>query len=164
MAERTHEAMNAQIVHELESEYLYLQLSAWFEERKLPGFAHWMKIQAGEEHVHAMKFFQHLVDRDLSIRLGPIGAPPNHFETVQEVARAVLDNERHVTALIDRLVEVALEEHDHAAKVLLDWFVTEQVEEEASADQLLADVTLAGDDASALLYLDGKLAARGGGE
>ncbi|MGH7912185.1 MAG: ferritin [Candidatus Dormibacteraceae bacterium] len=162
MADGTRQAMNAQIVHEFESEHLYLQLSAWFEEHKLPGFAHWMKVQAQEERGHGMKFFQHLVDRDWEIRLGPIGAPPAHFETVQEVAQAVLDNERHVTHLIGDLVETAVQEHDHAAKVLLDWFVTEQVEEEASADQLLADVRLAGDDATALLYLDGRLAARGG--
>lgn len=162
MADRTRQAMNRQIVHEFESEYLYLQLAAWFEARKLQGFAHWMRQQAQEEHGHAMRFFEHLVDRDWEIRLGPIAAPPNHFETVQEVTLAVLENEKHVTHLIHEIVDLALEEHDHAAKVLLDWFVSEQVEEEASADQLVADVKLAGDDASALLYLDGRLGQRGG--
>ncbi len=162
MAERTHQAMNKQIAREFESEYLYLQFAAWLAARKLPGFAHWMQVQAREERGHAMKFFQHLIDRDWAITLGPLAAPQAGFSTVQELAQAVLDHEKYVTRLIDDLMEVAVQEQDEHARALLDWFVDEQKEELESSGKLVADTRAAGDDPSALARLDAELGRRGG--
>jgi ferritin len=160
MSDAVPKAINDQIVHEFQSAHQYLSLAAWFEDQKLPGFAKWMRVQAQEEHGHAMRFFEHLVDRDLRVRLGAIEAPKQDFESPLDAATAVLEQERKVTRLINNLVDLAVEAHDYPAKVLLDWFVNEQVEEEKVADQLVADVKLAGDDPTALLYLDGRLGHR----
>lgn len=162
MPDRTHQAMNTQIAREFESEYLYLQFAAWLAIRDLPGFTHWMQVQAREERGHAMKFFQHLVDRGWEIRLGPLAAPRADFGSVQELAQAVLDHERLVTRLIDELMEVAVQEQDDAARTLLDWFVNEQKEELESSGKLVADTQGAGDDAAALRRLDAQLGERGG--
>jgi ferritin len=162
MAERTHQAMNAQIAREFDSEYLYLQFAAWLAARKLPGFTHWMQVQAREERGHAMKFFQHLIDRDWAIRLGRLGAPAAEFATVLEVAQAVLDHERYVTRLIDDLMQVAVQERDEQARALLDWFVKEQQEELESSGNLVAAVEAAGSDPAALARLDAELGRRGG--
>jgi ferritin len=161
MSESVPEAINEQVIHEFQSAHQYLSLAAWFEDQKLPGFASWMRVQAREEHGHAMRFFEHMVDRDWRVRLGGIEQPRQDFSSPLDAATAVLENERRVTRLIDNLLELAVEARDHAAKVLLDWFVNEQVEEEKVADQLVADVKLAGEDPAALLYLDGRLAQRG---
>lgn len=160
MSEAVSRAINDQIVHEFQSAHQYLSVAAWFEDRKLPGFASWMRIQAREEQGHAMRFFEHMVDRDWRVRLGAIEAPRQDFDSPLDAATAVLENERRITRLINNLFDLAVEAHDYAAKVLLDWFVNEQVEEEKVADQLVADVKLAGDDPTALLYLDGRLAQR----
>jgi ferritin len=160
MSEAVSRAINDQIVHEFQSAHQYLSLAAWFEDRKLPGFASWMRVQAREEQGHAMRFFEHMVDRDWRVRLGPIEEPRQDFDSPLEAATTVLENERRITRLINNLSDLAVEAHDYAARVLLDWFVNEQVEEEKIADQLVADVKLAGNDPSALLYLDGRLGQR----
>jgi ferritin len=160
MSEPVSKAFNEQIVHEFNSAHQYLALAAWFEDQKLPGFGKWMRVQAREEQGHAMRFFEHMVDRDWRVRLGAIEEPRQDYSSPLEAVTAVLEQERKVTRLINNLVDLAVEAHDYAAKVLLDWFVNEQVEEEKVADQLVADVKLAGDDPAALLYLDGRLGQR----
>ena len=162
MGRRTEQAINTQIAREFESEYLYLQFAAWLAPRKLPGFTHWMQVQAREERGHAMKFFQHLVERGFEIRLEALAAPQAPFGSAQELAQAVLDHEKEVTRLIDDLMEVAVQDQDQAAVALLDWFVNEQKEELESSGKLVDDTRAAGDDPSALARLDAQLGARGG--
>jgi ferritin len=121
-----------------------------------------MQVQAREERGHAMRFFQHLIDRDWAITLGPLAAPAADFNTVQELAQAVLDHERYVTRLIDDLMEVAVQEHDDQARAVLDWFVKEQQEELESSGKLVTGAQAAGSDPPALARLDAELGRRGG--
>src|SRR5829696_677942 len=147
-------AINEQIKHEFFSSYLYLSMSAYFETLSLPGFARWMRVQSQEEHEHAMKFFDFLNDRGGSVELQALDQPAGEFQSP-------LDHERKVTALIHRLYELALKENDYATQTLLQWFITEQVEEEKNAGQIVEQLKMTGGEPSALLLLDRDLAGRG---
>jgi ferritin len=155
------EALNRQLVAEYYSGYLYLQMAAWLERRNLKGFAHWMKIQAREEACHASIFFNHLASRGAEVVLDKIDAPPNAFKDIADVFEATLEHERSVSRSIDRLVELAFEVKDHAARILIEWFVTEQIEEEASASEILEKIRILGKEPGpALLAMDSSLAGR----
>ena len=153
-------AINDQIKHEFYSSFLYLSMSASFEPRTLPGCAHWMRAQSQEEQEHALKFFDFLNDRGGSVELQALDQPPSEFQSPLDAFQQALDHERKVTSLIHRLYELALKEGDYATQAHLQWFITEQVEEEKNASQIIEQIKMTGGQASALFMLDRQLAAR----
>ena len=154
------DAMNEQINKELFSSYLYLSMAAYFEDKNLPGFANWMRIQADEEREHAMKFYDFILERGGRVVLKAIDAPKTDWNSNLEVAEEVAAHEAMVTASINDLYELALKVKDYPSQVLLQWFITEQVEEENSAAQIVADLKLIEDRGTAVLMLDKQLGKR----
>jgi ferritin len=154
-------AMNKQINAELHSAYIYLSMSAYFEDLNLSGFAHWMRVQWGEELVHAQKFFDFINERRGRVLLEPIGAVPTDWDSPLAVFIDAFEHERKVSKLIDDLVDLSLKEKDHAANSFLQWFVDEQVEEESSADAIVQQLKLIGDSGDGMYMLDRELAQRG---
>ncbi len=148
------DAIEAQIGRELYSSYVYLSMVASFETANLPGFAHWMRRQSREELEHALKFFDFLLDRGEEVRLPAIEAPPHAFRSPLDTFEQALENEKEITRHINELYELSTREHDYPAQVLLNWFVTEQVEEEKSALEIVERLRMAGEDGAALLLLD----------
>jgi len=155
-------AFNDQVTLELTSAHQYLALSAWLEAEGLPGMAHWMKMQAGEEHEHAMRFYQFLIDRHAQVVLGAVPKPQSEFDSVIAVFRAALVAEETVTAAINNLYALATDARDFASYPLLDWFVNEQVEEEATVQQIIDDLMRTEGNGHALLMLDRELGGRVG--
>lgn len=153
-------ALNAQLGGELYSSHLYLSMSAYCESANMPGAARWFRMQADEERAHAMKFFEHLVDRGGRVVLGTIEAPPTEFSSLLDAFEQALEAERNVSASIDRLTSMAIEQGDHAAQAFLQWFVTEQVEEEKQADEVVQTLRAIGDNPATLFMLDRELGAR----
>ncbi len=158
--EKMQKAFNEQVNAELYSAYLYLSMSACLESINLPGFANWMNIQAREELFHAMKMYNHINERGGRATLSAIEAPPAEWSSPLDVFEAVYAHEQKVTGLINRLVDLAIGESDHASNIFLQWFVTEQIEEEMNADGLVRKLKLAGDSPNALFMLDRELATR----
>ena len=156
-------AYNAQITMEYGAAYSYLGMSAWFETEGLPGMAAWMRAQSAEELTHAHRFLEFVLDRDGSVELGPIEAPSLDFTTPLDVFRQSLAQEQAVTASINDIYALAIAAKDFASNSLLDWFVAEQVEEEASVQQIIDDLVRAGDTGHTILMIDRELGARGGG-
>ncbi len=154
------EALNKQINAELFSSYLYLAMAAYFDSQSLAGMANWMRIQTQEELVHVMKFFDFINERDGRVLLAAIDGPKAEWTSPLDAFEAVLEHERKVTGLINDLVDLSLSERDHAANTFLQWFVTEQVEEEAAAKTIVDKLKLVGDNPVALYMLDGELAQR----
>jgi ferritin len=154
-------ALHKQINMEFQSSYLYLGMAADFFAKNLAGFGAWMLEQAGEEKNHGQKIFRHLVERGETIALDAIEAPPKSWASPLEAFQAALAHERKVTASIGALTELAREKKDHAAEIFLQWFVTEQVEEEANADAIVHMLELAKDNAGALFMIDRELGRRG---
>ena len=152
--------MNNQIKHELYSAYLYLSMAAHFESVNLGGFAHWMRLQSGEEQNHAMKFFDFIQDRNGKIALQAIDQPPVEFTTPIAIFEQVLKHEESVTARINHLYELALKDNDYASQVFLQWFVSEQVEEEKTASDILATLKIIGEKSNAIFQLDHRLEKR----
>ncbi len=158
------DAINEQIKNEFYSAYLYLSMSAFFQEQNLPGFAAWLRVQSGEEQVHALKLYDHVLDRNGQVELKAISQPPTEWKSNLEAFQQVLEHEQHVTALINKLYETALAEKDYPAQVLMQWFINEQVEEEKSATEIVEQFKLIEAHASAVLMLDHRLGKRDGGE
>ena len=156
------DAMNDQINKELYSSYLYLSMAAYFEDRNLPGFAHWMRIQETEEREHAMKLYDFLLERGGKVMLKAIDAPKTEWASTLEVAQEVAAHEAKVTASIHALYETALKEKDYPTQVMLQWFITEQVEEEKYAAEIVANLKLIEERGTAVLMLDHRLSKRGG--
>jgi ferritin len=157
------EVLNSQIQAELFSSNLYLAMAAYCERNALKGFGHWLATQAEEERGHALKIVAYLCDRGGKVEVRGIEASPNEFGTILQVFEKVLEHERHVTALIHRLFETAQAEKDYATQAFLQWFISEQVEEEARAGEILDKLRLIGDRPGGPLYLDkeyGKRPAR----
>jgi len=160
ISEKMQDALNEQVNAELYSAYLYLSMSAYFESINLPGFAHWMRVQTQEEFGHAMKMYDFVHERKGRVTLKAVAGPPGEWASPLAVFEAVYEHERKVTGLIDELMELAKGEQDHATQVFLQWFVSEQVEEEASADDVVQKLKLIGDAADPLCTLDSALAER----
>jgi len=154
-------ALNDQIRKEFYSSYLYLSMAARFESMNLKGFAKWMKIQAGEETKHGMKIFEFLAERGGEVVLQQIDAPSSNQTSAKEMFGTASKHEHLVTESIDKLMELARAEKDNATEAFLQWFVTEQVEEEASANEIAQKLELIGDNAPALLMLDVEFGKRG---
>src|SRR5512138_580150 len=158
---RMQEALNRHVQHETFSSYLYVAMSAWCEAKAWKGFARWLRAQAEEERAHAMKSLDYLLARGGEARLGHIEAPPSVWPNVNAVFEAVLDHERKVTAFVNDLHSLAVQERDTAAQVFLQWFVAEQVEEEARAAEIVDRLRMVGDRPGAALYLDKEYGKRG---
>jgi ferritin len=154
------DAMNEQIKNELYSAYLYLSMAAHFESTNLPGFAHWMKIQATEEVKHSMKFFEYIVDRGGKVSLKAIDQPTTDFKTTLDIFKLAYKHEQKVTGMIHKLYEMSLKENDYPTQVMLQWFIKEQVEEEKSAEGIIEQLKMAGDSSAALLMADRQFAQR----
>ena len=149
-------ALNDQLNREFSSEYLYLAMAAHLEHENFPGFASWMRAQAAEEHDHAMRFFTFIDDRGGRVRLGAIAEPPLEFGSPLEAFAAALEHERSISRSIEDLYERA----DRPTQAFLDWFLTEQVEEEKTVGQIVESLRLAADSGPAMLILDRELGAR----
>jgi len=155
-------AMNKQINAELHSAYVYLSMAAYFEADNLTGFASWMRVQAQEEVGHAMRFYHFIVERRGRVLLDALDGVPTEWESPSAVFEAAFHHEQMISGMIDSLVDLALEEGDHASRSFLNWFVDEQVEEEASADAIVQKLHLVGGAPAALFLLDRELGARQG--
>jgi ferritin len=160
ISEKLEEAFNNQINAELYSSYLYLSMVAYFESMNLPGFGQWMRCQAQEEVTHAMKFFHFIHERGGRVKLTAIEGPPTEWGSPLAAFEAAYAHEQKVSGMINDLVDLAMEERDHAANNFLQWFVSEQVEEEASADEVVNKIKLAGDRGGGLFMLDRELGSR----
>ncbi|WP_456433920.1 ferritin [Thermosulfuriphilus sp.] len=160
LSERMEEALNRQVNAELYSAYLYLSMAAYFESKNLEGFARWMKMQTQEELMHAMKFYNFINERGGRVKLAPIEGPPVDWASPLAAFEAALEHERYVTSLINDLVNLALEEKDHATNIFLQWFVSEQVEEEASVGAVVERLRLVGDSPQGLFMVDRELSQR----
>lgn len=158
--QKVQDAINNQINAELFSSYLYLSMSNYFESKNLKGMAHWMRIQAQEERLHAEKFIDFVNESGGRVYLTEIGAPQTDWESPVAVFEDALGHERKVTGMINELVDIAITEKNYAANNLLQWFVDEQVEEEASADEVVEKLKLVGDNGAALFMIDNELGAR----
>ncbi len=160
LSKTVQDAINEQIKNELYSGYLYLAMAAHFESTNLPGFAHWMKIQATEEVKHAMKFFGYVYERGGKVTLKAIDQPPTDFKSPIEIFKAAHKHEQKVTAMIHKLYELSLKENDYPSQVMLQWFIKEQVEEEKNAEGIVEQLKMAGDSSAALLMADRQFAMR----
>ena len=154
-------AFNEQIDKEFYSARLYFSMAAYSESMNLPGFAHWMEQQQKEEVGHAMRFYKYVNERGGRVEPGALAKPPADFASPTALFEQVLSHERLVTASINKLYEKAVKEKDYASQVMLHWFIDEQVEEEASASEILQTLKMAGDKGQSLLMLDRQLARRG---
>ena len=154
------EAMNEQIKNELFSAYQYLSMAAYCESENLPGFAQWMRAQSQEETVHAMKFYDFVLERNGRVVLRAIDEPLVEFGSPLEVVERALEHEQMVTAMINDLYGLAARENDYASQTFLQWFVTEQVEEEKNAGDVVETLKMIGDGTEALFLLDRELGQR----
>jgi ferritin len=160
LSDKMEAAINQQINAEMYSSYLYLSMATYFESISLGGFSNWMRQQAQEEMFHGMKMFDFVCDRGGRVTLKAIDEPPSEWSSVLDVIKNVLAHEQKVTGLINNLVNLALDERDHATNIFLQWFVSEQVEEEDTAGGLVDKLKLIGSDANGLFMLDTELATR----
>jgi ferritin len=160
ISKKMEEALNGQINAELYSAYLYLSMEAYFGCENLPGFANWMRVQTQEELMHAMKIYDFVQERGGRVVLGAIEQPPAKWDSPLSVFEAVYKHEQKVTGLINDLVNLAVEEKDHATNSFLQWFVTEQVEEEDNASTVLSQLKLIKDSPQALFMMDKEMGQR----
>ena len=157
-------AMNDQVRKEFESAYVYLSMAAWMEDQNFPGFAAWLRQQAREEGIHAMKIFDHLIDRGCRVKLQPLTGPAVDFSSPLEVFEQAKKHEQSVTKSINELYGLASTDRDYASQVFLEWFITEQVEEEKTSSQVLESLRRVGDNQAALVMLDRELGQRSPGD
>ncbi len=157
---KVEEALNAQINAEMYSAYLYLSMAAYFESVDLGGCANWMKAQAQEEMIHAMKIYDYVSECGGRVTLKAIDAPPTVWDSPLAVFEQAYSHEQYVTSLINKLMNLAIAEKDHATQIFLQWFVTEQVEEEASANAVVQRLRLAGESSGGLFMVDRELGQR----
>lgn len=160
LGKKIEKTLNDQLIAELYSSYLYLSMSAYCQTQDLPGFANWMRIQAQEELMPGMKFFDFINERGGRVNLGKIQSPPTKWPSPMKMFAHVLQHEQKVTGLINELVNLAINKKDHATNNFLQWFVKEQVEEEASAMEVLGKLKHIGKDGKGLIMLDSELAQR----
>ncbi len=154
------ERLNQHLNEEIYSSYLYLSMSAYFSAEGWEGFAHWLNLQTNEEHVHAMKIYGYLNEQGGRVKLLAVAEPQQNFKSPKEAFKQALAHEQDITKKINELVDLAIKLNDHATQIFLQWFVTEQVEEEANAGQIVQSLDRIGDADSGLWMLDRKLAAR----
>jgi ferritin len=153
-------AINDQIAKEFFASHLYLSMAAWFEEQNLTGFANWMRMQTEEERGHAMRLFNYLIEAGGRVRLKAIEAPAVDFTSPVQVMKESLKHEQKVTASIRKLYELADKEKDYGTQLQLQWFITEQQEEEKNVSDVIARLEMAGDNKVALMFIDRELGSR----
>ena len=158
------EALNKQLNEEFNSAYYYLSVAAYFEDVDLRGFAHWMKLQYQEELVHADKVYIFINDRDGQVVLQPIAAPCAQWDSPLDAFESALKNEQGLSQKIYEVVDQALQERDHATHTFMQWFVNEQVEEEAIVRDIVRDLKMIGDSKDGLFLMDRDLAGRQPGQ
>ena len=152
--------MNEQIKNELESYYIYLSMVAYFHSRNLDGMAHWMRCQAHEEMIHAMKFYDHIIDRGGTVELLNLKQLKTKWKSPLEAWQDTLEHEKFITAKIHALVKLSRKENDIASDTLLNWFSKEQIEEESNAEKVLRQMEMIGDSKQGIYLLDRDLATR----
>lgn len=157
---RVRDIMNDQIKAELESQYIYLSMVAYFHEQNLDGMAHWMRVQAHEETTHSLKFFDHIIDRGGTVELQDLKQLKKTWSSPLEAWKDAYAHEQFITSKIHAIVKVVREEDDYTAEPMLDWFVKEQIEEEKNTSGILAQMERIGDSKDGLYMLDKELAAR----
>lgn len=155
-------ALNSQITKELYASNLYLAMAGHFAESNLMGMAHWMRTQSEEERGHALRFFDFVLDRGGTPEIGGVDQPPAEFGAPVEVFQQALEHEKKVTASINSIYSEAVKENDYAVQVFLQWFINEQVEEEATATAMVERLRMAGSNEAALLMLDSEMKGRQG--
>ena len=160
MDKAVQDAVSEQIGKEFFAAYFYLAISAHFDRRSLIGFSKWMRMQAQEELGHAMRLFDFINHRGGIVRLDQVPAPPTEFGPALTLFEAALAHEKEVSALIHRLYDLAVQKHDHATQLELQWFITEQVEDEKSMGTVVDQLRMAGDNEAAILMLDRELGGR----
>lgn len=160
MSPKIQAALNRQIHSELQSSYIYLAMSAYLERNNWVGAAKWMRLQSQEEYAHAMRLFDFVLARNGRVELQPLEGPRDEFESIVEVFEAAYAHEQEVSGKIDSLYELAGQEKAYAALVQLEWFITEQVEEEKTVREIVAQLNLVRDDPASLLDIDRELGTR----
>ena len=160
LSAKMQKALNTHLNEELYSSYFYLSMAAYFEAKNLKGFANWFRVQSIEEQMHGMKFFDFILQKGSKVTLTEIGSPKIEWKSISEVFTDTLKHEQKITSLINKLVEVAMLEKDFATNNFLQWFVTEQVEEEANVEEIIQKIEMIGDNKSGLYMLDNELGAR----
>lgn len=163
MTPKVLEAINRQIAAEFAASFSYLAMAAWCEHHNFMGAGQWLRLQSAEEHGHAMKLFNFVLARNHHARLGAIAEPVTDFGSIVAVFERALEQEQEVSRQIDALYELAFQEKVFAAMAELQWFITEQVEEEKTAQQAIDQLRMAGKDPSAILMLDQKFGSRPAG-
>jgi ferritin len=154
------EALNGQINAELYSAYLYLSMSAFYESQDLRGFANWMRVQFQEELAHAMKFYDHVNERDGRVILQAVEGPPSEWDSARVPFEAAYQHEQKISDMINKLADLAIQLRDHATHNFLEWFVAEQVEEEAAVKEIVQKLKLVGDSGEGVFLMDRELAQR----
>lgn len=162
MNEKIYKALNEQIKHEFYSSFLYLSIASYFENVPLDGFMQWFRKQAEEEHEHGMKIYQYINDRNMQVEIPSIEKPPAKFSSIEEIFEMALAHEKKVTHQIYDIYDLAIKEKDHATHVFLQWFITEQVEEEKNAQDNLDQIKLNAGDKAGLFVLDQNFGKRAG--
>ncbi len=157
IGKKLEKAFNEQIREEYFSSYLYLSMAAWFESQQLQGMAKWMRKQATEEMVHALKFFDQILERGGTVKLAALEAPQQKWASPLAAFSAALDHERHITGCIGKLVDLAIAENDHAGVAFLNWFVKEQVEEEATVEPIVHRLKTNDGSPGVLYHMDHQL-------
>ena len=160
IGKRLNDAINDQIKNELESYYIYLSMAAWLHSSSLDGMGHYMRCQAHEEMIHAMKLFNHVIDRGGEIVLQDLKQLKTQWSSPLEVFQDAYEHEKFITGKINDLTTIAREERDYASEPILAWFTDEQIEEEATASKVTEELGMVGEDKSGLLMLDRELGAR----
>ncbi|MEE9124708.1 MAG: ferritin [candidate division NC10 bacterium] len=161
LSKKLQDALNEHIKNEFYSAYVYLSMSAHLAALHLPGFARWMRLQSQEEMAHAMKLFDFVLERGGRVVLKAIEQPPGQLQSALDVFQQALKHEQKVTDMIHRLYELAVKENDYATQVMLQWFITEQVEEEGAAGEIVEQLKMIGKEPTALFMLDRQLGGRG---
>jgi ferritin len=160
LSEKMSKALNDQVTAEFYSSYFYLSMHTYFESLNLAGFAHWMRYQAQEEMMHGMKIYDFINERGGNIILKSIDKPPSDWSSVLDVFEKVFAHEQKVTGMVNNLVDIAIEERDHATNGFLQWFVSEQVEEEANVGGIVNKLVMVKDDPAGLFVMDQELGKR----
>jgi ferritin len=160
IGEKIFQPMNEPIQHELESFYIYLSMAAYFHSQNLDGMAHWMRCQAHEEMIHAMKFFDHIIDRGGKVKLLDVNQQKTTWKSVLEAWKDTLAHEQFITGKIHGIVAIARKQNDFSSDTILNWFTKEQIEEEANAEKILRQLEMIGNSKEGLFMLDRELGTR----
>lgn len=160
LSKKMEEALNEQINKEMYSAYLYMAMSAHSTNIGLPGFANWFMVQYKEEMDHAMKIYNYINDQGGRVKLKAIDEPPSEFEDAMDMFNKTLKHEQFITKSINELVDLAIKEKDHATQIFLQWFVTEQIEEEGNDNDIIAKLKFADKEGNGLFMIDKELGTR----